>query len=207
AGQYKAWGEVKEERSDWAKQHGLSNPIRFQGQYHDHETGLHYNRYRYYNPQCGRFINQDPAGYTGGLNLFGYVKNPTQWIDPTGLTSKKVLEAANRARANGQETGAASVLTTKSGKQYVGVSGSSVEPQNPEMTAVLMAAPAEHRAEWHGNCSERVVTEMALNDKEDIEGAVMETVAVGNSEPGHGLTKKPCRSCRFMMEHFKVKVK
>ncbi|MOA70002.1 RHS protein [compost metagenome] len=41
AGQYKAWGEVREERSAWAKQHGLSNPLRFQGQYHDHETGLH----------------------------------------------------------------------------------------------------------------------------------------------------------------------
>ncbi|WP_286184566.1 RHS repeat-associated core domain-containing protein [Pantoea sp. Cy-639] len=60
AAQYKAWGEVKETRSDWAKQVGLTNPIRFQGQYHDHETGLHYNRYRYYDPTLGRFISQDP---------------------------------------------------------------------------------------------------------------------------------------------------
>ncbi|WP_200626168.1 RHS repeat-associated core domain-containing protein, partial [Pseudomonas sp. LAM2023] len=85
AGQYKAWGEVKEERSDWAKQHGLSNPIRFQGQYHDHETGLHYNRYRYYDPMVGRFIGEDPVSYAGGLNLFAYAPNPIEWYDPLGL--------------------------------------------------------------------------------------------------------------------------
>lgn len=58
AGQYKAWGEVKEERSTWAIQQGLTNPIRFQGQYHDQETGLYYNLNRYYQSGsywlCGR---------------------------------------------------------------------------------------------------------------------------------------------------------
>ena len=85
AGQYKAWGEVREERSEWARQHGLGNPIRFQGQYHDHETGLHYNRYRYYDQKAGHFITQDPISYVGGLNLFLYAPNPTGWIDPRGL--------------------------------------------------------------------------------------------------------------------------
>ncbi|NES11940.1 RHS repeat-associated core domain-containing protein, partial [Pseudomonas laurentiana] len=42
-------------------------PLRFQGQYYDHETGLHYNRYRYYDPLTGRFISKDPIGYAGGL--------------------------------------------------------------------------------------------------------------------------------------------
>ena len=86
AGQYKAWGEVREERSEWAKQHGLSNPIRFQGQYHDHETGLHYNRYRYYDSKGSRFTSQDPIGLSGGLNLYVYVPSSTQWIDPLGLS-------------------------------------------------------------------------------------------------------------------------
>ncbi|MCO7543121.1 RHS repeat-associated core domain-containing protein, partial [Pseudomonas sp. VA159-2] len=85
AGQYKAWGEVREERSDWAKQHGLGNPIRFQGQYHDHETGLHYNRYRYYDPNVGRFVSKDPIGYTGGINLYEYAPNSVEWTDPLGL--------------------------------------------------------------------------------------------------------------------------
>ncbi len=86
AGQYKAWGDVREVRSDWAKQVGMSNPIRFQGQYHDHETGLHYNRYRYYEPRVGRFVSQDPISYGGGLNLFAYAPNPVEWIDPFGLS-------------------------------------------------------------------------------------------------------------------------
>ncbi|MEN8639315.1 RHS repeat-associated core domain-containing protein [Pseudomonas sichuanensis] len=92
-GQYKAWGGVRVERSEWAKQHGLSNPIRFQGQYQDHETGLHYNRFRYYDPRTGRFMGQDPIGYAGGLNLYQYVSNPNQWIDPSGLCSKALNDA------------------------------------------------------------------------------------------------------------------
>ncbi|WP_259740100.1 RHS repeat-associated core domain-containing protein [Pseudomonas brassicacearum] len=83
--QYKVWGEVREQRSALAQQHGLTNPIRFQGQYHDHETALHYNRYRYYDPQVGRFISKDPISYDGGLNLYQYVPNPMGWVDPLGL--------------------------------------------------------------------------------------------------------------------------
>ena len=82
---HKAWGEIREQRSENAKQQGLSNPLRFQGQYHDHETGLHYNRYRYYDPRVGRFISKDPIGYAGGLNLFAYAPNPVGWVDPLGL--------------------------------------------------------------------------------------------------------------------------
>ncbi|WP_252092329.1 RHS repeat-associated core domain-containing protein, partial [Pseudomonas sp. MWU13-3659] len=89
AGQYKAWGEVREERSAWAKQHGLSNPLRFQGQYHDHETGLHYNRHRYYEPIAGRFVSQDPIGLAGGLNFYLYAPNPIDWLDPLGLNRFK----------------------------------------------------------------------------------------------------------------------
>ena len=56
----------------------------FQGQYLDRETGLHYNTFRYYDPDIGRFINQDPIGLAGGLNLYAYAPNPIQWIDPWG---------------------------------------------------------------------------------------------------------------------------
>ena len=44
--------------------------LRFQGQYFDAETGLHYNRSRYYDPQVGRFTTQDPISLAGGLNLY-----------------------------------------------------------------------------------------------------------------------------------------
>ncbi len=88
--QYKTWGEATEQRSEFAKQIGLTNPIRFQGQYHDHETGLHYNRHRYYDPRVGRFISEDPVGYLGGLNIYQYGPNSISWVDPLGLASSTV---------------------------------------------------------------------------------------------------------------------
>ena len=64
----------------------VENPFRFPGQYYDQETGLHYNYFRYYNPQTGRYITPDPIGLEGGINLFAYVaNNPINNIDPEGL--------------------------------------------------------------------------------------------------------------------------
>lgn len=91
--QYKAWGSAIEQLSPAAHQQGLTNPIRFMGQYHDHETGLHYNRHRYYDPEVGRFISRDPISYAGGINFYQYAVSPTQWVDPNGLCST----ALNRA--------------------------------------------------------------------------------------------------------------
>ena len=44
----------------------VAQPLRFQGQYADGETGLHYNRFRYYAPSNGRFVHQDPIGLANG---------------------------------------------------------------------------------------------------------------------------------------------
>ena len=60
-------------------------PIKFQGQSLDVETGLHYNRFRYYDSDVGMFISRDPIGLLGGLNVFAYAPNPVHWIDPWGL--------------------------------------------------------------------------------------------------------------------------
>ncbi|WP_160474152.1 RHS repeat-associated core domain-containing protein [Cupriavidus sp. SW-Y-13] len=95
--QYKAWGAAQAVISDAARKAGIQNPLRFQGQYFDHETGLHYNRYRYYDPASGRFISKDPIGFAGGLNVFLYGPNPTGWIDPLGLERlKNAIEGARR---------------------------------------------------------------------------------------------------------------
>uniref|UniRef100_UPI00300B45F6 RHS repeat-associated core domain-containing protein n=1 Tax=Acinetobacter guillouiae TaxID=106649 RepID=UPI00300B45F6 len=86
---YFAWGECKVERAKsnfFENSEIISNNIRFQGQYFDQETGLHYNRYRYYSPYVGRFISKDPIGLTGGHNVYTYAPNPINWIDPYGLT-------------------------------------------------------------------------------------------------------------------------
>ncbi|WP_337075987.1 RHS repeat-associated core domain-containing protein, partial [Aeromonas veronii] len=63
-----------------------ATPLRFQGQYFDAETGLHYNRHRYYQPETGRFITPDPVGLLGGLNVYRYGINPLRWVDPSGLS-------------------------------------------------------------------------------------------------------------------------
>ncbi|MBB4811318.1 RHS repeat-associated protein [Acinetobacter johnsonii] len=63
--------------------------LRFQGQYYDKETGLHYNRYRYYEPHSARYVSKDPIGLEGGFNNSAYVSDPNQWIDPMGLMAKK----------------------------------------------------------------------------------------------------------------------
>ena len=60
--------------------------LRFAGQYYDNETGLHYNTFRYYDPNCGRFTQQDPIGLAGGINLYQYAPNPLTWVDPWGLS-------------------------------------------------------------------------------------------------------------------------
>ena len=81
-GNYTGWGRLKEETkvTDSAYQ-----PFRLQNQYADRETGLHYNFFRYYEPDAGRFVNQDPIGLMGGANPYQFASNITEWIDPLGL--------------------------------------------------------------------------------------------------------------------------
>ncbi|WP_395608497.1 RHS repeat-associated core domain-containing protein [Pseudomonas sp. B22129] len=78
----KAYGKIS--RLDASK---IDNPLRFQGQYFDAESGLHYNRHRYYNPDLGRYLTPDPVKLAGGINAFQYVPNPTGWVDPLGLSA------------------------------------------------------------------------------------------------------------------------
>jgi len=76
---YKAWGGLE------ALTQNPEQNLRFQGQYHDRETGLYYNTFRYYDPAVGRFTTQDPIGLMGGINLYQYAPNALGWVDPWGL--------------------------------------------------------------------------------------------------------------------------
>ena len=92
AAEYKAWGYAYDALSKAGRQAGLKQPLRFQGQYYDHETGLHYNRHRYYDPHSGRFVSKDPIGLRGGMNLHRYVINPNYFVDPLGLSAAAIAQ-------------------------------------------------------------------------------------------------------------------
>ncbi|NAT99574.1 RHS repeat-associated core domain-containing protein [Escherichia coli] len=83
--------EWREEYDEWGNQlneenpHHLFQPYRLPGQQYDDESGLCYNRYRYYEPLQGRYITQDPIGLNGGWNLYKYPLNPINYADPLGL--------------------------------------------------------------------------------------------------------------------------
>jgi RHS repeat-associated protein len=88
-GDYTAWGKVKKD-TEHAFQARIEQPLRYPGQYEDESTGLHFNTFRYYDPDVGRFISQDPIGLMGGENLYSYGPNPTAWVDPLGLTGERL---------------------------------------------------------------------------------------------------------------------
>ena len=74
-------------------------PFLYQGQYYDFETKLAYNRYRYYSPETGAYISQEPIGLAGNNpNFYAYVENSNWWVDVFGLDCKKyekIVEGKN----------------------------------------------------------------------------------------------------------------
>ena len=74
--------------------------LRFPGQYEDTESGLYYNRFRYYDCESGQYLCADPIGLNGGINLYQYAPNPLSWIDPLGLkcgSTSSYEQARNKA--------------------------------------------------------------------------------------------------------------
>ncbi|EOU8855253.1 RHS repeat-associated core domain-containing protein, partial [Escherichia coli] len=80
-GEYDEWGNQLNEENP----HHLYQPYRLPGQQYDEESGLYYNRHRYYDPLQGRYITQDPIGLKGGINLYTYPLAPIRYTDPLGL--------------------------------------------------------------------------------------------------------------------------
>jgi RHS repeat-associated protein len=66
----------------------------------DSETGLYYYRARYYDPAAGRFLNEDPLGFMGGINKYGFVRNsPLNWVDRFGTSASSCeCQEPNRNR-------------------------------------------------------------------------------------------------------------
>ena len=106
-----------------------SNPLkcnhRFVGQYYDDESELHYNRFRYYSPETGQYISHDPIGLLGGFNPYGYVFNPSGWIDPLGLAGcpkigDELTVDSVKKGSDAPEGGGVYQFTDSGGNNYTG---------------------------------------------------------------------------------------
>lgn len=107
------WGNLEEEYNPG----NMDQPIRLPGQHHDRETGLYYNRHRYYDPMIGSYINQDPIGLAGGINSYHYPTDPIGWIDPLGLL--KTFSSADKAALDVLKT--TNPKSIKDNREYAGM--------------------------------------------------------------------------------------
>ena len=132
SGQYGSFGKVSRQTEGFSRlgQHPALHhqPLRYAGQYADSETGLHYNLFRYYDPQVGRFTAQDPIGVLGGFNLYQYAPSPNGWVDPLGLSAGDVfIHYTNKA-------GFENIMTTgvinDNGKEKVYITDVLMSPQD-----------------------------------------------------------------------------
>ncbi|EDW2765746.1 RHS repeat protein [Salmonella enterica subsp. enterica] len=111
-GEYDEWGNLSGEENPA----DLEQLIRLPGQQYDEESGLYYNRHRYYNPGQGRYITQDPIGLKGGWNLYQYPLNPVTGTDPLGL---KVTFKGDEEQQKAMKEAYESVRKTKHGQEMI----------------------------------------------------------------------------------------
>ncbi|MEZ4302396.1 MAG: RHS repeat-associated core domain-containing protein [Polyangiaceae bacterium] len=201
-------GEVvgRMERTAWgvrATEGGRTTPLRFQGQYEDEESGLYYNRHRYYDPETGTYLSADPIGLAGGHLPFGYVRNPFLVTDPLGLS------------------GANTTITMEDGSTFHGTSGSGTTP-HPALDSAIPKQPDGTKPPTpkssRGSCAEVDALSQVLRAKgvpdnaspEQVKEALkdikkVETTAKGDSKHEKaGDPKKACGFCRPMMQNLGI---
>ena len=193
-------------------------PIRFQGQSFDKETGLHYNRFRYYDPDLGMFTSRDPIGLMGGSNVFAYAPNPTGWVDPFGLLTTKQQQAraleqvtklrnAELMKPTAQQATVVNAIVTKEGNVIHGINNRStvtgIENLLPtsenRVQDAYNAVDPEKRPGWHGNCAEVCSTNKGVERNKHLEGAVSIAMNVKTGE-----LMQACVSCRSALKHLGI---
>ncbi|PHM34690.1 RHS repeat-associated core domain-containing protein [Xenorhabdus szentirmaii] len=187
----------------------LNPGLMFAGQWLDEESGLVYNRFRYYSPVAGQYLTPDPIGLHGGLNPYSYVKNPTSWVDPLGLSSLNAFELAQRkaretrelCKANGirRPTATTVVKNVRTGDVFYGFSGT--KPQN--ISARLgVEMPLKSLEPWSvNNCGEIDAVNKALKGGSSLHDLEMATVRTGD---GNAFPK--CKNCIYTFKRLGIKV-
>ena len=186
-------------------------PFKFQGQSLDTETGLHYNRFRYYDSDVGMFVSRDPIGLLGGDNVFQYAPNPVMWIDPFGLISIHDI-ALNKAKQLKISQGIndatkISVVRDKvTGKTYTGISGNPYQKISKGLERYL---PTKSRTDWKvKNCAEVDALNKAFKARP---GANMKDMKIVTITIRNNTNKEPCGNCSITtrnasVEKFKYEV-
>jgi RHS repeat-associated protein len=127
---YSVFGKMVEETGD-----SVENPFTYTSREYDKETGNYFYRARYYNPQIGKFLSEDPIGFYGeDINLFRYARNnPVNWIDPLGLIWEY-----------NQTTGQLTHIDDQTGERTeagTGFAGQGEGRNNPDMQGVSNTGP------------------------------------------------------------------
>ena len=134
---FQLWGK----RIHEIEHESIEQNLRYQGQYLDRETGLHYNTFRYYDPDIGRFTQLDPIGLLGDLNLYQYAPNPLTWFDPLGFNPCTLSgNTINRADGSNLITipNNAQIRKLFSPKGYTGNYGYEYKWQNANGTLIVV---------------------------------------------------------------------
>ena len=174
-------------------QKGIQNfcPFLYQGQSFDNEIELAYNRFRYYDPEDGKYISQDPIGLASGEpNFYAYVEDSNFWIDPLGLKTYNGNDKRSKKKNHLYE-----IYNNKTGETYkYGISGGKKTKKNESIRANSQKnkiATAEGISE--NDISTRIVKdnmkrETALNQEQK---AVNNFNSNNGSAPKYNLRPKP----------------
>ncbi|VEH88468.1 Cell wall-associated polypeptide CWBP200 [Neisseria animaloris] len=216
-GDYYGWGKLKSETNI----NNAHQPFRLQNQYYDEETGLHYNLFRYYEPDVGRFVNQDPIKLQGGTNLYNYGFNSARWVDSLGLLTqaelidigKEKIESLlqeERAKSNSKRASTVNVIVTSDGQVFEGCSSKSNKGRNPRpldsahhdvQEAYGKAIPP--LGAGHGYCGEVTSLTKALDavGREGLKGAIS-MAHTTNKTSGQYISG--CQSCTQVLSEMGI---
>ncbi len=166
--------------------------IRFQGQWEDEESGLHYNRFRYYDPEATQYLSPDPIGLAGGVRPQGYVADPNGWVDPLGLAGCK---GASNPRAGRVDT------LGRSAEKKRGPKTDQNAPHNRKIREIgddIRADPTKRLIAGGGRGGQEIVTPTPGGHKpnrradvlyEDIPTGEVRGINVGKAKLGRGKSR------------------
>lgn len=226
--QYSAFGE-----SEVAEESYYSR-LRYNSQIYDELTSQYYLRASYYQPQIGRFTQEDIL-YNDGLNLYAYCQNnPVMYSEPSGYAkATNGCDPKVQGENAGDKSGSSSngivngkTPASRLADKLRGLSNS----KRPNTVAVIRTADGKYYIGYNkagiydkqtqeildglGNvndfnrqCAEVNAVSRALKDEANLEGATISIAhvrGVNNKSGVHGTYKKPCNVCQPLLDYLNI---